>query len=79
MILQINKGDRIFQAYKEIGITRNIIIDIYELVRFKSPVFGCDVTDHKFIKSRGTHLRFHDLVENDIKLINIAKGIMGKC
>ena len=79
MIIQIKKGDRVFQAYKEIGITRNIIVSIYELFRFNSPVFNCEVTDHKFIKSRGTHIGFHELAENDIKLVNIAKGIIKKC
>jgi hypothetical protein len=72
MIVQINKGSHVFQAYKEIGITRNIIIDIYELINFKG------FTSHKFIKSRGTSLRFHSLVENDIKLVNIARGIINK-
>lgn len=75
MIISITKNNRTFQAYKEISITRNIIIDIYELINFKSP-FGYDVKSHKFICSKGTKFNFKDTCENDINLIKISEELI---
>ena len=76
MIIQTKKQDRILQAYKEIGITRNIIITVYELIRFNSPVFNCEVTSHKYVTSSGTDLSFNTVQENDLILIKKAEELI---
>lgn len=76
MILEIKKNNRILQAYKEIGITRNIIITVYELIKFRSPVYKCPVTSHKYVTSSGTDLSFNTIQESDLTLIKKAEELI---
>ena len=77
MILQKTKNNRTFQAYKEIGITRNVIIEVFELIKFKTP-FGYEVTNHKFILSKGTNLNFNETNENNANLIYEAEKLLSE-
>jgi hypothetical protein len=70
MILSMTINNRTFQAYKEIGITRNVIIDIYELIKYENS------TSHKYITCKGTKFNFNDTLENDIELIKESEKII---
>lgn len=72
MILSITKDGRTLQAYKEIGITRNVIIEIVELVIYHNPL-GYDVTSHRYVCQRGTDLNYNTTLENDIQLVKLAE------
>lgn len=69
MIIQLTHNNKQYQAYKEISIAGNVIIEIFELIKFNQGF------NHKYICSHAVNLKWNT-EENDSILIKESEELI---